>query len=152
MKFKITDWIKNGNISPLNWGDSADEVSRLFKNSSKEIISLKERNYPFIVLDFVEFYFTDDINFVDLNEIIIKPISVYKEIRTKFIDPGWLSQDLSFDVVSKKLSELNVNWYVERGPHYNTPNIRTLSGQFFAFDPDREDDNDAELMKIYLKK
>jgi len=152
MKFKITDWIRNGNINPLKWGDSAEDICRLFENSSKEIISLKERNFPFIILDFVEFYFAGDINFVDLNEIIIKPISLYKGVRNKFIDPGWLTCDLSFDIVGKKLSELNVDWYIERGPHFNTPNIRTISGQLFAFDPDREKDNEAELSKIYLKK
>lgn len=152
MKFKITDWIENENISPLNWGDSANEICNLFKNSSKEIILLKERNYPYIVLDFVEFYFTDNINFIDLNEIIIKPISLYKGIRTKFIEAGWLSQGLTFEVVSKKLTELKLDWYIERGPHFNTPNIRTVSGQLFVFEKDGRTDKKAELMKIYIKK
>lgn len=152
MKFKITDWIKNENISPLNWGDSVKEICNLFKNSSKEIISLKERNYPYIILDFVEFYFTDTINFIDLNEIIIKPMSLYNGIRTKYIEAGWLSRGLTFEVVSKKLTGLKLDWYIERGPHFNTPNIRTVSGQFFAFEKDGHTDKKAELLKIYLKK
>ncbi|MDB5276154.1 MAG: hypothetical protein JWR61_1109 [Ferruginibacter sp.] len=152
MKLIITDWIKNGSITPLNWGDSSEEISHLFSNSSGEIISLKQRHYPFIIIDFVEFYFSDDINFVGLNEIIIKPISLYKGIQTKSIDPGWLTQELSFENVSTKLTELQVHWHIERGPYYDTPNIRTESGQLFAFDPDRMEDNDAQLMKIYLRE
>jgi len=59
---------------------------------------------------------------------------------------------LTFEVVSKKLTELKLDWYIERGPFFNTPNIRTVSGQLFAFENNGHNDKKAELMKIYLKK
>ncbi len=152
MKLKITDWIENGNISPLKWGDSFSQIEIFFKNSSKDIFSLKQRNYPIIFLDFVEFYFNDDINYTGLNEVIIKPMSIFKGYKSKYFHPDWLTDDLTFEVVSKKLTEMNISWDIEYGPNNNTPNIRTKSGVLLAFDPLRPSDKEALLMKIYMKE
>lgn len=152
MKFVITDWIKSGDILPLQWGNSLEQLAEIFPGSSTEIASLKRRGYPFIIFDFVEFYFTDDKNFLELEEIVIKAVSLYSGITTQFFDHDWLTDDLAFEFVSKKLTEMRISWYIERGPHCDTPNIRTSTGVVFAFDRDRESDSDAVLQKIYLRK
>lgn len=150
MLLKITDWITTGEIYPLKWGDSVDIIEKTFPGSSKEIKWLRKLGYPYIQFDFVEFYF-DKSGYIGLGEIVIKNVSVYKGIITKFIDPDWLSDDLTFENVSNKLTELKVDWKIERGPH-STPNIRTISGVLLAFDGDGINDNSAVLIKIYLRK
>jgi hypothetical protein len=150
MKLEITDWIKNGNIFPLKWGDSSIQIEENFKDSVIEIELLRQRNYPFIILDFVEFYFDDDKNYTGLNEVIIKPVSLYNGIVTNFINPNWLTNNLTFTTISAKLTELKIIWEVEYGPAFKTPNIRTSSGTLFAFELDKEKIEDSVLMKIYL--
>jgi hypothetical protein len=152
MKFVITEWIKRGDISPLHWGDSLKQIQLLFPNSSDEIASLKGRGYPFIILDFVEFYFSNDKDFSDLEEIVIKAVSLYRGIITEFIDPDWLTCNLTFKIVSEKLNDMKVKWHVELGPYFNTANIRTATGMLFAFDADEENDNKGMLNKIFLHK
>ncbi len=152
MKFKVTDWIEHGNIAPLNWGDDFREIQKLFPSSKSEIENLRQRNYPFIILDFVEFYFSDDTNYNGLTEIIIKAVSLDKTIKTKFINPGWLTNDMTRLDVSVQLTQLGIDWKIEFGPHFGTPNIRTKSNILFAFDSDEDKADKAELMKIYLSQ
>lgn len=151
MKLKVTEWIRTGEIHPLKWWDSASKIKESFVGSSKEIQKLINFGYPYLVLDFVEFYFETD-DFKRLDEILIKNISVQKGIETEFLDPDWLTEGLTLEMVQNKLTELKIKWKTERGPHFNTPNIRTSKGVLLAFDPNRDNDLDAELVKIYLKK
>ena len=153
MKINITDWIESGNIYPLNWGDSEADFIRYFPDSKKEIEGLKQRKYPLIILDFVEFYFDKDkTEFIGLNEIIIKIISINESNQYAFFEPSWLSEINTFKTISKKLTDLNISWKIERGPHFNTPNIRINSNILFGFDSERINDNEAELIKIYIQK
>ncbi len=151
MKFKITDWILTGNIFPLKWGDTSLEIEEVFDNSNKVIEDLKNSSYPYIELDFVEFYFNND-NYKGLAEICVKNISVYKEIKTKFFDQEWLNQGITFADVSKKLTDLRIDWKIERGPRNQTPNILIKSNVLFCFDLYEPDETKSELMKIYIKK
>ncbi len=152
MKFNITEWIINGDISPLKWGDTSKEIEELFHNSNKEINDLRQRNYPYIILDFVEFYFEDDYCFTGLSEIIINVYQLYKGIRTIYFEPDWITPNLTFKEVTEKLNHLQVNFKIEYGPHFNTPNIETITGVFFGFDSERLNDEDASLLKIIIQK
>lgn len=151
MKFDITNWIETGSIAPLQWGDSGNEIIKLFPKSSKIIKQAKQIGCPFISLDFVELYFDDDY-FLGLNEIIIRPFTLHKDDRHKFFDPGWLSKNLTFDMVSKKLTSKGVQWEISRGPDFNTPNIVTGAEVLLAFEPYRTEDSLATLQKIYIFK
>ncbi len=152
MKFTVTDWIEHGNIAPLNWGDDSGEIEKLFPSSINEIEKLRQRNYPFIILDFVEFYFADDENYKGLTEIVIKAVSLSKTSKTKFINSGWLTNAMTRLDVSLRLTELGIDWIIEFGPNFGAPNIRTKSNILFAFDSVEAEPDKAELMKIYLTK
>lgn len=152
MKFDITKWITTGNIAPLSWGTSANEIEQVFKGSSQEIQKLRAGGCPFIIMDFVEFYFDRFETYEGLNEIVIKPIALYKGVKNMFFTPNWLSAHLTLTVVAGKLDELGVDWKIERGPLFNTPNILTSSNILFAFDSEDTEDSEAELLKIYLRR
>lgn len=146
-KFKITDWIKYQSISPLNWGDSINELIILFKNSQKALDYSIKTKTPFISLDFVEFYFKDDVNYKDLTDIIIKCNQIYKGRRMAYFDNDWLRNNLKYQESFRKLSKLEVDFKIHYSK-YNPgiPYLITSAGQSFVFE------DDLTLQKIYIKK
>lgn len=100
-KFKITDSVKYQSISPLKWGDSVNELITVFKNSEKALDYSIKTKTPFIILDFVEFYFEDDINYTGLSDIIIKCVGIYKGMRMAYFDKDWLRNNLSYEETFK---------------------------------------------------
>ena len=151
-KFKVTDWIKYQSIQPLKWGDSANELAMYFENAQLEIDNSIKTNTPYIVLDFVEFYFDDDRNFKGLNTIIIKCVSIYKGLKPSYFNEDWLGQNLSYIDTCKYLKEFNIEYTseYEKG-NMKTPIITTKTGQIFVF-YDHSINPQCPLHKIYLQK
>ena len=151
-RFKVTDWIKGQSIKPFCWGDSAENIIDNFKGARQEVLDSITTGTPYIVLDFVEFYFDDDQHLHGLNTIIIKCVSLYKGIRPVYLDKDWLRRDLSYVDTCKKLKRLNIEYTV----HYlksdiDTPVLTTSGGQIFVF-YDHSLEPECPLHKIYIQK
>jgi hypothetical protein len=150
MLIQLAKWLRTGQIAPLQWGTSARDFVELWPTAQAEIAHLQASGYPYIVLDEVEFYFTTDA-FEDLCEICIQVWRLPEEVAATYFEYGWLRKGLNNQQVQAALKAQGIAYYVERGPAFQTPNLRTDGGVLFGFYSDFEAEADAELMKVYLK-
>jgi hypothetical protein len=150
VKISLNDWLRLGTIQPLEWGASLPDFFSLWPTEKAGFKQSIRLGCPFLDLGNIEFYFEDD-NFHHLNELVIKVWCLSKKESSLYFDYDWLHADLTFPQVRAALYKLGIPHVVERGPAFNTPNIRTSSGCLFTFYPDLEqEDEDAILAKIYL--
>ncbi|HEX8658357.1 MAG TPA: hypothetical protein VF690_12515 [Hymenobacter sp.] len=148
MKISLTEWIRTGLPSPLQWGATRHDFLRLWPGLHAEL-DAQAAGYPFLMLGAVEFYFQTD-TFSDLCEVCIKAWALGEGEQCPYFDYGWLRRDLTNARVRAALQAQGVAYRVDPGPAFQTPNLRTNSGVLFAFDSDFEVEADAELMKVYL--
>ena len=95
MKLDLIEIIRTGNIAPFTWCCSSKEIIEILPESEVVIKDLREREYPFIEIDGVEFYFEEE-DYTDLSEIIIKNWNYTKGYKTAFFDIGWLNSNLNY--------------------------------------------------------
>lgn len=152
MKFNLTKWILTGNIYPLKWGDSEVEIANFLKGTEKEIKRLKKRDYPLIILDFVEFYFEGEI-YNDLSEISIGSIYIHKEMESKYFEIDWLRRETTYEEVLEFLKQRNISYKTEKRGINNNPIILISSNVTIVFEQDTRSniDNKANLYKIYIQ-
>jgi hypothetical protein len=149
MLIQLNDWLLTGRIAPFHWGISKDDLCRILPSAQGEIDELLAAGFPYVVLDGVEFYFTGN-TFEDLAEIVIQTWKLDAKHSSTYFDYGWLQSGLKNAQVHQVLKGQNVSYKTERGPHFQTPNLRTSKGILFAFYSDFEHEPDAELMNVYL--
>ncbi len=150
MKISLNDWLRQGTIQPLQWGASLSDFFSLWPVEEENFKQLINLGYPFLCLDNIEFYFEGN-HFNHLAELVIKVWCLSEKEPSAYFDYNWLRAGLTYAQVRTALSELNILHAIERGPAYNTPNIRTASGCLFAFYADDEQsDENVILAKIYL--
>jgi hypothetical protein len=149
MRIKLVEWFRTGHISPLQWGSSEHDFSRLWSSAQAEIAQARAAGYPFLMLDSVEFYFTTDC-FEDLYEICIKAWTLARNELSTYFDYGWLHKGLTNAQVQATLQSQGIAYQLERGLAFQTPNLRTASGVLFSFYPDFDTEANAELMNVYL--
>lgn len=149
MLIQLAEWLRTGSILPLQWGATAPDFVKLWPTAQMEIAQLRANGYPFIVLDDVEFYFTTD-TFEDLCEICLKVWTIADDTTATYFEYGWLRRGLTNRQVQAALRAQGVAYHVERGPAFQTPNLRTAEGVLFSFYSDFDTEADAELMKVYL--
>jgi predicted N-acetyltransferase YhbS len=94
MAIELMEWLRTGHLLPLQWGDTAHDLSQLGPTAQAEINHLRASGYPFIVLDGVEFYFSTD-GFEDLCEICIKVGTLAKNEHSTYFNYGWLHKGLT---------------------------------------------------------
>jgi hypothetical protein len=143
MKLDLIEIIRIGEIIPLFWGCSVKEIIELFPESELIINDLKDREYPFIILDDVEFYFEED-GYKDLSEIVVKNWCYTKDYESQFFDIGWLNASLAYEQTLQKLDKLS--WDFDSYP--DVKSIATSKNVSLVFDEMSED----ELQKIYIKR
>jgi hypothetical protein len=149
MPIQLTQWLRTGLISPLRWGATARDLIELWPTAQAEIDQLRANDYPFIVLDSVEFYFTTD-TFKDLCEICLKAWTLAPDATSSYFDYGCVRGGLTNSQVQAALQAQDIAYQVERGPALQTPNLRTATGVLFSFYSDFDAEADAELMNVYL--
>jgi hypothetical protein len=149
MRIPLTEWIRTGLPSPLQWGATRPDFLRLWPGLSAELDAQAAAGYPLLMLDPVEFYFQTD-PFSDLCEVCIKAWALAEEEPSPYFDYGWLRRDLTNAQVQTALQAQGVAYRVDPGPAFQTPNLRTQSGVLFAFDTVFDNAADAKLMKVYL--
>jgi hypothetical protein len=149
MTIYLLDWLRTGLPSPLQWGATQADFLQLWPDAHAEMDAQAAAGYPFLTLGGVEFYFQTD-SFSDLCEICIKAWALAEGERSPYFEYGWVRQDLTNAQVQAALQALGVGYQVERGPTFQTPNLRTTQGVLFVFDSDFETEAGGELMKVYL--
>jgi len=149
MLIQLREWLRTGLISPLRWGATARDFIELWPTAQAEIDQLRTNGYPFMVLDGVEFYFTTD-TFEDLCEICLKAWTLAPDATSAYFDYGWLREGLTNSQVQAALQAQGIAYQVERGPAFQTPNLRTVAGVLFSFYSDFETEAEAELMNVYF--
>lgn len=149
MRVSVTDWIRTGRIAPLHWGMSLKEMLTLWPSAQAHADDLLARGYPFFLLDECEFYFLDE-ELTHLCEVIIKVLNLSQPSHAQYFDYGWLRVGLALHEVRENLNQSAVQYELERGPRFQTPNLRTSHGVLFASDPDFEKEAEAELLKLYF--
>jgi hypothetical protein len=150
MPIQLAEWLRTGHISPLRWGATAHDLVDCWPAAQVEIDHLRAFGCPYIVLDDVEFYFTTD-PFEDLCEICIQVWALPQEATSGYFEYGWLRPELTNSQVQAALQAQGIAYQLERGPTFQTPNLRTAEGILFGFYSDFETEADARLMKIYLR-
>jgi hypothetical protein len=151
MLIQLAEWLRTGQIAPLQWGTSVHDFVVRWPTVAAEIAHLQASGYPYIVLDEVEFYFTANA-FEDLCEICIQVWTLSADATSTYFNYGWLRKGLTHQQVQAALQAHGVAYRVERGPAFQTPNLRTAEGVVFGFYSDFEAEADAELMKVYLSR
>jgi hypothetical protein len=86
----ISEWLEQRSIKPLVCGMSGDDLVKLSCISRRQIKELKKQKVPYIILDFVDFHFTDDLNYTGLEEIVVNVLSHAIGEKKQCFDPGWL--------------------------------------------------------------
>jgi hypothetical protein len=157
MRIQLADWLAQGSPAPLRWGDPLAAVVAHWPEAKAEVDEQLRRGYPFAYLDEVEFYFEGDKGneFAQLSEIVIKAWAIAPHDASAYFDYGWLRKGLTLGQVQAALDAAAIAYQLERGPAFNTPNLRTATGVLFAFYADQAyvtpaDDAAAELSKVYL--
>jgi hypothetical protein len=106
----VIEWINKQTIHPLHWGCSTSKLVEAFPKSDDAIKYAHKTKTPFISLDFVDFYFDDELHHNGLNTVIIQCSSIYKGMRSEFFDMGWLRNDVSFEQVEKRLQNQGIEY------------------------------------------
>jgi hypothetical protein len=150
MLLQLAEWLRIGHILPLRWGAAAHNLVKFWPVTAQAVIEqLRAFGCPYIVLDDVEFYFTTDA-LEDLCEICIQVCALLENATSAYFEYGWLRQGLTNSQVQPALQERGLAYQVERGPTFQTPNLRAAEGVVFSFYSDFETEADAKLMKVYL--
>jgi len=153
MKLLLTDIVRTGNISPFKWGDSRDDILKIFPEWEKTFESHKNYCYPFFEIDSIEFYFDED-NFINLSSIIIGVWHFKEDYKSSYFDKGWLKDDLSIPKVKTILNNQNWTYEILQNPRSNEPFILSNRRTELAFDSTGYEDYNEELtalQKIYIR-
>jgi hypothetical protein len=149
MKASVTDWIRTGAIAPLHWSMSLQDMLLLWPSAQAQADDLLARGYPFFLLDECEFYFQDE-ELTHLCEVVIKVLNLCEPSHAAYLDYGWLRADLPLPKVRAILDQSAIAYEPERGPSFQTPNLRTSHGILLAFDSTVEKEEDTQLLKLYF--
>lgn len=152
-KIQIIEIIRTGSIYPFKWGNSSEDLIKIFPNWKFRIDQLKESKCPYIEIDGIEFYFEKDF-YQNLSEIIIKNITFEKNYYSEYFEIDWLNNELNFKQIYGKLNELGWKFELTKSKKLETPIILTKRNVLFGFEDlyENENKNESELMKIYIKE
>jgi len=146
----ISDWLEQCDIEPLRWGMTEDDLIKVSCISQKQIADLKKRKYPYIPIDHVDLHFIDDLNYRGLVEIVVTIFTPDSDTESQCFELGWLGELRCFGEISDRLTQLNVEWVPMRNPYSKALDIRVKGLGILGFDPDGENDQSAELFKIFF--
>ncbi|WP_426492210.1 hypothetical protein [Hymenobacter sp. 102] len=131
MQISIERIIQEGDISPLKWGMSGEDIAQRLLHSYPLIQKYRQGNYPFLDLDGVELYFKEDF-YLGLTQLIIQAWRIKPKRKSRFFDFGWLHHELTYDKVLRNLERLG--WaFTKYVGYYKEPVLLVDNHALFHF-------------------
>jgi hypothetical protein len=152
MKIHLNRWLKTGDISPLKWGDSKNDILNVIPEWKTYFDESNKSKCPYLVVDNIEFYFEED-EFRELNFIVIGVWHFYRDYKSDFFSHDWIRHNLNIPSVRQILKKLHFNfeeaWIENWQSRYIMPN-RNVRLTFDDTDYNGFDENKTALQKIFI--